>query len=137
MRRGVESPFVRQPMLSILTVILTAVGYRRWLSHPWRWSLKDHMIVVAACSAVLLVCRCPAPMIVYFLVLSAAVVACLSLPRHGFRFIDVATALLILLLTAALLLPAMEKAGVRSLGKSYFPFSAPRRFVDLLFLADQ
>jgi hypothetical protein len=136
MRREAESPFLRQPMLSILTVILTAVGYRRWLSHPWQWSLKDYMIVVAACSAVFLACLCPAPMIAYLAVLAVAVAACLSLPRHGFRFVDLATVLAILLLTAALVLPAMERAWVRSLGKSYFPFSTPRRIVDLYSLAE-
>jgi hypothetical protein len=136
MRREAESPFARQPMLSILAVILTAVGYRRWLSHPWQWSLKDYMTVVAACSAGLLVCRCPAPMIVYFAAFAVALVACLSLPRHGFRLVDVATVLAILLLTAALILPAMERAGGRSLGKSYFPFSAPGRFVDLFSLSE-
>ena len=42
----------RQRTFSFLMVILAATGYRRWLSRPWQWSLRDYMVVVAVCRGV-------------------------------------------------------------------------------------
>jgi len=97
----------RQRTFSFLMVILAATGYRRWLSRPWQWSLRDYMVVVAVCAALLMLSSAPTPMIVFFAILAGAVHACLSLARHGFRLIDISTLLVIILLTAALVLPAM------------------------------
>ncbi|MDR3619260.1 MAG: hypothetical protein P4L85_07915 [Paludisphaera borealis] len=133
MRHEAWAPTSRQRTLSIFMVILAAMGYRRWLSRPWQWSLKDYMVIVAICSAGLLVCRCPTPMIVFFTALAGAVFACLSLARHGFKLADVTTLMAIILLTAAILLPAMERTRNRTLGKSCFPFAVPSRYITLLY----
>jgi hypothetical protein len=112
-------------------VILAATGYRRWLSRPWQWSLRDYVIIVAVCSAGLLVSRSPTPMIVYFTVLAGAVFTCLSLARHGFTLADITTLVAIILLTAAFILPAMERTRNRTLGKSLFPLAIPARYITL------
>jgi hypothetical protein len=111
--------------------LLAAVGYRRWLSRPWQWSLRDYMVIVAVCSAGLLVSRSPTPMIVFFTGFAGAVLACLILARHGLKLADIMTLLAIFLLTAAILLPAMERTRNRTLGKSFFPFAVPARYVTL------
>jgi hypothetical protein len=87
------------------------------------------MVIVAVCSAGLLVSRSPAPMIVFFTVLAGAVLACLILARHGFKLADIMTLLAIILLIAATILPAMAKN--RTLGKSLFPFAVPARYITL------
>ena len=122
----------RQRTFSFLMVILAATGYRRWLSRPWQWSLRDYMVVVAVCAALLMLSSAPTPMIVFFTILAGAVHACLSLARHGFRLIDISTLLVIILLTAALVLPAMERTRSRTLGNSFFPFAVPARYILLL-----
>ena len=113
-------------------VILAATGYRRWLSRPWQWSLRDYLVVVAVCAALLMLSGAPTPMIVFFTILAGAVHACLSLARHGFRLIDISTLLVIILLTAALVLPAMERTRNRTLGNSFFPFAVPARYILLM-----
>jgi hypothetical protein len=80
------------------------------------------MAIVAVCSAGLLVLRSPTAMIVFFTIFAGAVFICLSLGRHGFKFADITTLLVIILLTAAIVLPAMWRTGNRTLGKSLFPF---------------
>ena len=132
MRRKTWPPSSRQRAFSIVMVIFAATGYRRWLYRPWQWSLKDYVVIVAVCSVGLLVSRFPAPMILYFTLLACAILACLSLARHGFKLADVTTALIIILLTAAIILPAMERTRNRTLGKSLFPFAIPARYVTLL-----
>ncbi len=112
-------------------IILAGTGYRRWLSRPWQWSLRDYLAIVAVCSAELLVFRSPAAMIVFFTILFGAVFICLSLGRHGFKFADITTLLAIILLTAAIILPAMRRTGNRTLGKSFFPFSVPSKYINL------
>jgi CHASE2 domain-containing sensor protein len=131
MSHGIWLPSSRQRMLSILMVILAATGYRRWLSRPWQWSLRDYMVIVAVCSAGLLVSRSPMPMIVFFTALAGALLACLSLARHGFKLVDITTLLAIILLTAAVILPAMERTRNRTLGTSVFPFAVPARYITL------
>jgi hypothetical protein len=131
MRHEIWLPFSRQRMFSILMVILASTGYRRWLSRPWQWSLRDYLVIVAVCSAGLLVSRSPMPMIVFFTILSGAVFTCLSLGRHGFKLADITTLLTIILLTAAIILSAMERTGNRTLGKSIFPFAVPAKYINL------
>jgi hypothetical protein len=131
MSHGIWLPSYRQRTLSILMLILAATGYRRWLSRPWQWSLRDYMVIVAVCSAGLLVSRSPMPMIVYFTTLAGAVLACLSLARYGVKPADITMLLAIILLTAAVILPAMERTRNRTLGKSFFPFAVPARYVTL------
>ena len=131
MSHGIRRPSYRQRTLSILMLILAATGYRRWLSRPWQWSLRDYMVIVAVCSAGLLVSRSPMPMIVYFTTLAGAVLACLSLARHGVKPADITMLLAIILLTAAVILPAMERTRNRTLGKSFFPFAVPARYITL------
>jgi len=121
----------RQRMVSILMILLAATGYRRWLSRPWKWSLRDYMAIVAVSSAGLLVFRSPTAMIVFFTILAGAVFICLSLRRHGFKLADITTLLAIILLTAAIILPAMWRTGNRTLGKSFFPFSVPSKYINL------
>ncbi len=89
------------------------------------------MVIVAVCSAGLLVSRSPMPMIVFFTALAGAVLACLSLARYGFKLADITMLLAIILLTAAFILPAMERTRNRTLGKSYFPFAVPARYITL------
>jgi hypothetical protein len=86
MSHGIWPPSHRQRTLSMLMVILAATGYRRWLSRLWQWSLRDYMVIVAVCSAGLLVSRSPMPIIVFVTTLAGAVLACLSLARHGFKY---------------------------------------------------
>jgi hypothetical protein len=131
MSHGIWLRSYRQRTLSILMVILAATGYRRWLSRPWQWSLRGYMVIVAVCSAGLLVSRCPMPMIVFFTTLAGAVLACLSLARYGFKLADITMLLAIILLTAAVILPAMERTRKRTLGKSFFPFEVPARYITL------
>jgi hypothetical protein len=131
MSHGIWLPSYRQRTLSILMLILVATGYRRWLSRPWQWSLRDYMVIIAVCSAGLLVSRSPMPMIVYFTTLAGAVLACLSLARYGVKPADITMLLAIILLTAAVILPAMERTRNRTLGKSFFPFAVPARYVTL------
>ena len=51
MSHGIWLPSYRQRTLLLLMVILATTGYRRWLSRPWQWSLRDYMVIVAVCSA--------------------------------------------------------------------------------------
>lgn len=132
MRHETWPPGFWQRMPSLLMAALAAVGYRRWLSRPWQWPLRDYMIIVAACSAGLLVSRSPAPLSIFFTVLAGAVLACFILARHGFRFADVTVLLAIILITAAVILPAMERARNRTLGRTWFTFAVPTWYSTLL-----
>jgi hypothetical protein len=71
-------------------------------------------------------------MIAFFAILAGAVYACLSLARHGVRFTDIATLMAIILLAAAIILPAMEWTRNRTLRKRWFPFAVPARYIVLL-----
>jgi hypothetical protein len=72
-------------------------------------------------------------MIVFSCVLAGAVFVSLRLARHGFRLPDVASLLVIIMLTTAILLPAMERTKDRTLGKRFFPFAVPARYIALLY----
>ncbi len=89
------------------------------------------MVLVAVCSAALLVSHSPTPMIAFFTVLAGALLACLILARHGFKLADIMTLMAIILLTAAIILPAMERTRKRTLGKSFSPFAVPARYITL------
>jgi hypothetical protein len=125
-------PTFRQRTFSILMVILAATGYRRWLSRPWQWSLRDYMVLVALCAAWLVLSNSPTPMIVFITIFAGAVLACFSLTRHGFTLTDITTLFAIILLTAAIMLPAMQETRNRTLGKKFFPFAVPARYIMLL-----
>ncbi len=89
------------------------------------------MATVAGCSAGLLVFRSPVAMIIFFAILAGAIFICLSFGRHGFTLADITTLLAIILLTAAIILPAMARTGRRTLGKSLFPFAVPAKYIDV------
>jgi hypothetical protein len=89
------------------------------------------MVLVAVCAAGLVLSGSPTAVIVFFTILAGAVYACLSLARHGFKLADITTLLAIILLTAALVLPAMEQTRNRTLGKSSFPFAVPAKYITL------
>jgi hypothetical protein len=124
-------PSIRQRTFSILMVILAATGYRRWLSRPWQWLLRDYMVIVVVIAAGLVLSGTPTPVIVFFTILAGAIYACLSLARHSFKLADITTLLAIVLLTAALILLAMEQTRNRTLGKSSFPFAVPAKYITL------
>jgi hypothetical protein len=124
-------PSLRHRILSTLMVIPAATGYRRWLSRPWQWSLRDYIVIVAACAAGLMFSDIPTPMIVFLTILGGAVYAGLSLARHGFKLVDVTCLLAIILLTAAILLPAMERTRYQTFGKRFFPLAVPGRYITL------
>lgn len=124
---------LRRRSLSVLMGMVTATGYRRWLSRPWQWSLRDYVVLVAVCAAVLMLLGIPTPMVVFVTILAGAVHACLSLARHGFKLIDITCLLAIILLTAAILLPAMERTRNQTSGKRFFPIAVPARYSALLF----
>jgi len=117
-------------------LIIAATGYRRWLARPWQWTMRDYLVVVAACAAGLLVSRFPTPMVVFFTGFAGAVLGCLILAGYGFRLTDIVTLLAIVLLTGAFLLPAMDWTRSRTLGRRTFPFAVPARYSILLFGAE-
>jgi hypothetical protein len=65
--------------------------------------------------------------IIFLTTLAGAVHTCLSLGRHGFKLADIATLLAIILLTAAIVLAAMEHPGRSTLGMRLFPSEIPAR----------
>ena len=123
----------RQRAFSSLMVVVAATGYRRWLSRPWQWCLKDYMVLVAVSAAGLALSRFPPPMILFITIFAGAVHACFRLTRFGFTLADITTLLAIILLTAAVVLPAMERTRIRTLGRSIFPFAVPARYISLLY----
>jgi hypothetical protein len=129
-------PSFRKRTSALFMMSVAATGYRRWLSRPWQWTLKDFMILVAVCAAGLVLSGFPTPMIVFFSILAGAILVSLSLARHGFRLTDIATLLAFILLTAAMMLPAMERTRDHTLGKRFFPFAVPARYITLLYGSD-
>jgi hypothetical protein len=113
-------------------VILLLSGYRRWLSRPWQWSLRDYVVTVAVCAGALSLAGSPIPVILFLTALAVAVYFCLNLARHGMRLIDIVTMLAIILITAAFLLPAMQQTRNQTMGKRYFPSIVPARYLTLL-----
>ena len=126
-------PSLRQRTLSILMLILAWAGYRRWLSRPWQWSLRDYMIVVAICSAGLALSGYPVIMIIFFTAITGAVFICLSLGRHGFKFTDIITLLAMILLAAAFVLPKIEQTRSRTLSKQFLRSFVPGEVHHLIF----
>jgi hypothetical protein len=131
MGRSAWPPGLRQRGHSILVVILVGAGFRRWLSRPWQWSLRDYMASVAATASALCLSGSPMPTFVFVAIFALAVAICFRLPRYGFKFADVSTVLAIILLAAAFLLPAMAQTRSRTLGKQFFPSLMPSRFETL------
>jgi hypothetical protein len=83
------------------------------------------MCIVALCAAGLALSGAPISVLIFFAALGVAVYTCMSLARHGFKLSDIATLLAIVLLTAAIILPAMERTRSRTLGARFFPLSFP------------
>jgi hypothetical protein len=121
---------------AFLMILIAAMGYRRWLSRPWQWTIRDCMIAISGCAAGLVLLSFPPPMAVFLLVLALAVFVSLRLPRHGFPLADVAVLLALILVTAVLLLPAMERTRDRTFGKRFFPLAVPQKYVTLLYGSD-
>lgn len=119
--------------LAHLLVLGAALGFRRWLIAPWQWTLGDYTLATAACAFGLALLRVPAPTALVLSIVLVAVIGTLVLARHGLRVVDVVVALTIILLTAALLFPAMEQTRQRTLGRRTIPLAMPARYVDLLY----
>jgi hypothetical protein len=117
---------------SIAMSILVWSGFRRWLSRPWQCSLRDYLVIVATCAAGLWLWGFPTPLMILLATLGGAIFVALRLPRHGFKLTDVATLLAIILLTAAIVLQAMEQAKNGTAGKPPFPSIVPARLIILI-----
>ena len=89
------------------------------------------MIVVAVCALALVLAGYPALVIIFFTTVAGAIYICLSLPRHGFKLADIVTLLAMILLTAAVMLPAMEQNRSRPLRMQFFRSFIPARCVAL------
>jgi hypothetical protein len=111
--------------------MLAWTGYRRWLSRPWQWSLRDYMIVVAVCAVGLVLAGYPILIIVFFTTVAGAIYVCLRLANHGFKLADVVMLLAMIFLTAAFMLPTMERTRGRTLGKQFFRSFIPARCIAL------
>jgi hypothetical protein len=74
----------------------------------------------------------PTPVIIFLTTLGGAIYTCLRLARHGLELADIATLLAVILLTAAFVLPAMERTRSRTLGRRLFPSVVPARYMTLL-----
>jgi hypothetical protein len=116
----------------VIMVLALAAGYRRWLSRPWQWSLRDYLATVALCAGALSLPAMPTSLIIVLTIVAASVFITLRLAQIGFRLADVLTMLAIILFTAAFLLPAMEQTRAQTLGKRFFPIVVPARYVSLL-----
>lgn len=88
--------------------------------------------MVAICAAALALSSSPIPVIIFLTTLAGAIYTCLSLARHGFKLADIAILLAIVLLTAAFLLPGMERTRSRTFGTRFFPSLVPTRIFALL-----
>ena len=64
--------------------------------------------------------------------LAGAIFIALRLARHGFKLSDVATLLAIILLSAALVLHAMDRTRSRAAGKKVLPPIVPARLIILI-----
>jgi hypothetical protein len=91
------------------------------------------MCVVALCALGLALYGAPISMMIFFAALCGAVYTCINLARHGFKLSDIATLLAIVLLTAAIILPAMERTRSRTFGARFFPSLVPARYITLLY----
>jgi hypothetical protein len=119
-------------MIHRLMIVVAAAGYRRWLAHPWQWTLGHLMIVVAASAAGLALWRASASTIVLVSSLAIVVLGTLLLARSGFTLVDIATVLAIVLLTASLMLPAMQRMRALTLGRRTFPMTVSGALSSLL-----
>ena len=122
---------LRQRLFSICMATLVFMGYRRWLSRPWQWSLRNYMVVVAVCAAGLVLYGFPTHIIIFFTTAIGAICICLRLARYGYKLVDVATLLTLVLLATAIMLPSMEQTRRRTLGKQFFRSLIPGRYVAL------
>jgi hypothetical protein len=89
------------------------------------------MIVVGVCAAGLSLWGLPTSVITFFTVLGATILTALRLARHGFKLVDIATLLAIILLTAAIVLSAMDRTRTGTIGKGFFPSGVPARYMPL------
>jgi Mn2+/Fe2+ NRAMP family transporter len=89
------------------------------------------MIVVAICSAGLALSGYPAIIIILFTAVTGAIYISLSLARHGFKITDIVTLLAMILLTAAFMLPAIERTRSRTLGKQFLRSFIPEKYITL------
>jgi hypothetical protein len=112
--------------------ILVWSGFRRWLSRPWQCSLRNYLVIVAICAAGLWLWGFPTPLMILLATLGCAIFVVLRLPRHGFKLTDVATLLAIILLTAAIVLHAMDRTRNRAAGKRFSPSIVPARLIILI-----
>ena len=89
------------------------------------------MIVVAICSAGLVLSGYPAIMIIFFTTVTGAIYICLSLARHGFKITDIITLLAMILLAVTFMLPKIEQTRSRTLSKQFLRSFIPERYTTL------
>ncbi|MHC5538239.1 hypothetical protein ACYOEI_08420 [Singulisphaera rosea] len=119
--------------LAHLLVFASALGFRRWLTAPWQWTLGGYTLTTAVCALGLSLQRVPASTAFVVSALLVAVVGTLLLSRHGLRIVDLVVALMIIVLTAAMLFPAMENTRMRTMGRRTLPLRMPARYAELLY----
>jgi hypothetical protein len=112
-------------MIHRLMIVVAAAGYRRWLAHPWQWTLGHLTIIVGASAVGLALWRASAPTIVLVSSLAIVALGTLLLARSGFTLVDIATVLAIVLFTASLMFPAMQRTRALTLGRRTLPVTVP------------
>lgn len=133
MNRHPSRPVSGRRVPSRLPILIAAMGYRRWLFHPWQMTLGHCMVIVAWAGTILVLLKLPQPMVIFLLVLASAVFGSFRLRWHGFRLADMGMLLAIIILTAAVLLPAMIVTRHRTAGKRVFPFAVPQHCVERFY----
>jgi hypothetical protein len=125
-------PGGRGRLVALGLLAAATMDARRWIVRPWQWTLGNQAVLVFACALGLALAPSPGPVVAFVAAFVIALFLISKLPRQGARPVDVATLLAILLLGAAILLPAMHQVGARTLGKQFLPFAVPARYVSML-----
>lgn len=114
---------------------MLAIFPRRWphRSHPVQWTLGHLVIVVVTFALGLGLSRLSIAMMVVLALLTGLILAPLLLARRGFKLIDIATLVAVVLLTIGFMLPAMVQTSVRTAGQRTFPIKVPASMYSLLF----
>jgi hypothetical protein len=95
--------------------------------------LRHFGIIVGLTAAGLALARLPASWVVLAASLTALIAGPFLLARKGYRLLEIVVVVAVVLLAACLLLPAMHRTRVRTLGRRTVPVVMPdsvRRFLD-------
>jgi hypothetical protein len=106
---------------------------RRWPPRPVQWTLGHLMVVVVSFALGLGLARLSMATMVVLAVLTGLILSPLLLARRGFKLMDIATLMAVVLLTIGFLLPAMVQTRVRTAGQKTFPIKVPTSVYSLLF----